>query len=549
MNHMKTATWSLTRRITLGFAVLLAVIFGLGGFALLRLSALTTSIAQVADTTVPSVVMLDEVGADVRDQFLMGPRILAAKGDERDRLQNIVIDQEKQVQQLLAQYEATLGTDPEERKLFEDIKRAHQDVLTTRDQMVELSREGKNAEHDRMSNVVQQPNRDRLLAALSAGTAYTNRQGQAVAAAGKRAALVDSRTFLIVMASSIVIAAVMFYLIIVTTNRTLKEITASLERGAVQTASAANQVSASSHKLSAGANQQAAAVEETSTSLEEMLTMVRSTADNAQKAKALASEARGTAESGLQTMGGMLEAMASIASAGQEVAKIVKNIDEIAFQTNILALNAAVEAARAGEAGAGFAVVADEVRSLAQRSAAAARDTSEKIDAAIASTVRGRECSNDVRRSLSEISQNVNAPEAVVVEIATAASEQAQGIAQIGSALTQIDRVSQSNSASAEQSASAAEELNIQAETLRRSVTQLQGLLGGTVSATGSDHSSPVALHAPVRPTGPAEGFGPSTTNRRYMLGDTRQRALKAIPMPDDHGAAADSEDVNFTNF
>src|SRR3984885_4385043 len=511
MNHMKTATWSLTRRITLGFAVLLAVIFGLGGFALLRLSALTTSIAQVADTTLPSVVMLDEVGADVRDQFLMGPRILAAKGDERDRLQNIVIDQEKQVQQLLAQYEATLGTDPEERKLFEDIKRAHQDVLTTRDQMVELSREGKNAEHDRMSNVVQQPNRDRLLAALSAGTAYNNRQGQAVAAAGKHPA--------------------------------------SLERGAVQTASAANQVSASSHKLSAGANQQAAAVEETSTSLEEMLTMVRSTADNAQKAKALASEARGTAESGLQTMGGMLEAMASIASAGQEVAKIVKNIDEIAFQTNILALNAAVEAARAGEAGAGFAVVADEVRSLAQRSAAAARDTSEKIDAAIASTVRGRECSNDVRRSLSEISQNVNAPEAVVVEIATAASEQAQGIAQIGSALTQIDRVSQSNSASAEQSASAAEELNIQAETLRRSVTQLQGLLGGTVSATGSDHSSPVALHAPVRPTGPAEGFGPSTTNRRYMLGDTRQRALKAIPMPDDHGAAADSEDVNFTNF
>ncbi len=142
---------------------------------------------------------------------------------------------------------------------------------------------------------------------------------------------------------------------------------------------ASSQLARSSQNLSAGANHQAASVEETSASLEEISSMVRATADNAHKAKTVASETRLMAQTGSgnmvdmdRTMGEMNQAMAAIESSSGEVAKIVKGIDEIAFQTNILALNAAVEAARAGEAGAGFAVVADEVRSLAQRSAAAA---------------------------------------------------------------------------------------------------------------------------------------------------------------------------------
>ena len=144
-----------------------------------------------------------------------------------------------------------------------------------------------------------------------------------------------------------------------------------------------------SQTLASGASEQAASVEETSASLEEISSMIRSTADNAEKAKALAGEAHAVAQTGSRTMVEMTQAMAAIDTSSAEVAKIVKNIDEIAFQTNILALNAAVEAARAGEAGAGFAVVADEVRSLAQRSAAAAKETADKIEAAIASSRNG----------------------------------------------------------------------------------------------------------------------------------------------------------------
>ena len=142
--------------------------------------------------------------------------------------------------------------------------------------------------------------------------------------------------------------------------------------------------------------------------------MIRSTADNAEKAKSLAGEAHAVAQAGSRTMVEMTQAMAAIDSSSAEVAKIVKNIDEIAFQTNILALNAAVEAARAGEAGAGFAVVADEVRSLAQRSAAAAKETADKIEAAIASSRNGSVSCAKVGESLTQIANKVSSTDALV---------------------------------------------------------------------------------------------------------------------------------------
>src|SRR4029453_446326 len=231
-----------------------------------------------------------------------------------------------------------------------------------------------------------------------------------------------------------------------------------------------------------------ASVEETSASLEEISSMIRSTADNAEKAKALAGEAHAVAQAGSRTMVEMTQAMAAIDTSSAEVAKIVKNIDEIAFQTNILALNAAVEAARAGEAGAGFAVVADEVRSLAQRSAAAAKETADKIEVAITNSRKGSECTAKVEESLAHIAERVNSTDSLVAEIATAAREQAQGIEQINVAIAQLDKISQSNSASAEESASAAEELDAQAAALKEMVERLRQLVG---CAAASPPSSP----------------------------------------------------------
>jgi methyl-accepting chemotaxis protein len=297
--------------------------------------------------------------------------------------------------------------------------------------------------------------------------------------------------------------------------------------------------------LSSGASEQAASVEETSASLEEISSMIRSTADNAEKAKTLAGEAHAVARAGSRTMVEMTQAMAAIDSSSAEVAKIVKNIDEIAFQTNILALNAAVEAARAGEAGAGFAVVADEVRSLAQRSAAAAKETANKIEAAIASSRNGSVSCAKVGESLTQIASKVSSTDALVAEIATAAREQAQGIEQINTAITQMDQITQTNSASAEESASAAEELDAQASSLKDMVGQLLQLVGGAAAVLDPTPSRARLSQVAVFTHQPAPRPRPRPQPNKSLGAGPR----KGIPMPGDATPVADHDDDKFENF
>ena len=279
--------------------------------------------------------------------------------------------------------------------------------------------------------------------------------------------------------------------------------------------------------------------------------MIRSTADNAEKAKSFANEARLAAQTGAQTMVEMNTAMHAIEASSAEVAKIVKNIDEIAFQTNILALNAAVEAARAGEAGAGFAVVADEVRSLAQRSAAAAKETAEKIEAAIANSRRGSISCTKVGESLEEIVAKVASADALVAEISTAAKEQSQGIQQVGVAMTQLDKVTQGNATNAQQSASAAEQLNSQAHVMQDTVSFLRSLVSGVQAGSRNGTVAPRA-RATLRQPQALPSRASARPALRYEgsarpLADAR-RAGSQIPMPEDKGGA-DQEDRNFTNF
>ncbi len=262
-------------------------------------------------------------------------------------------------------------------------------------------------------------------------------------------------------------------------NRTIEGLTA----GAEQTNSAAGQVSSASQSLAQGASEQAAALEETTSSIEEMSSMVKQNAVNAEEAKGLAAAARGNAEKGTEAMTRMSTAIDDIKKSSDETAKIVKTIDEIAFQTNMLALNAAVEAARAGEVGKGFAVVAEEVRNLAQRSAEAARNTSDMIEGAVKNADNGVEISKEVAGVLEEISDGSSKVNDLVAEIAAASDEQAQGAEQINTAISQMDSVTQSNAATAEESASAAEELSAQAEELSRIVQELRRALVGSSSS------------------------------------------------------------------
>jgi methyl-accepting chemotaxis protein len=356
--------------------------------------------------------------------------------------------------------------------------------------------------------------------------------GRAVAAAGDTV-----RQSFIVIGSAVGLASLLGLLLgtglIRSTSRVLRTISDTLEDGATQAATASGQLATISQTVAAGCSEQGSSVAETSTALEQMSAMIRSTAGNAAQAKDLAIQARAAAETGARTMIDMNAAMQAIEDSSAEVAKIVKDIDEIAFQTNILALNAAVEAARAGEAGAGFAVVADEVRSLAQRSAAAARATAAKIEAAITSSRHGGESCDRVGASLDEIAAKIAAADTLVAEIATAAREQSQGIGQIGAAMTELDKVTQENAARAEEGASAAAELTSQSQVMREHVEWLRSLVSaaakgaGTASSVARPAAAPrqVALPRPARPT-PAR-----------------------IPMPGDERTAVDAEDRHFKDF
>ena len=244
-----------------------------------------------------------------------------------------------------------------------------------------------------------------------------------------------------------------------------------------RTSRLAVQIAASSESLADGASEQAASLEETSAALEEISSTIARNADHAQEASKLAKTARATADRGVDEMKEMVSAMNEIKEADDNISRIIKTIDEIAFQTNILALNAAVEAARAGEAGMGFTVVADEVRTLAQRSSQAACETAEWIEDAISKTHRGNEISERVSVSLDDIVSTSHKVDELIAEIATASKEQSRGIQQINSAVSQMDKVTQANASLSDECANASGQFRLQSESIRQELDHLIGVV------------------------------------------------------------------------
>jgi len=260
---------------------------------------------------------------------------------------------------------------------------------------------------------------------------------------------------------------------------TLGDSIAELRDGADQVQNAASQVAASSQSLAQGASEQAASLQETSASAVEINSISRKNTGNSRSTAELLAQSQTKVTQANQHLHEMVRSMNGITESSGKISKIIKVIDEIAFQTNILALNAAVEAARAGEAGMGFAVVADEVRSLAQRSAQAAKDTATLIEDSIAKSSEGTHKVDQVAGAIQAVTEDTARVKTMVDEVSLGSEEQSRGMDQIGRSITQMEQVTQTTAASAEESAAAAEELSAQSETMKDIVERLHSMVSG----------------------------------------------------------------------
>ena len=497
------------KRIALIVSILCLALVAVGGFAIVRLIALNALSGQIADQALPKVTAMARINQRQAENQLRMARLLRATDPEvRKRLKAEITGFLTQNAEDMKIYE-DLITQPEDRKLYDQFLAARQTNNVTRARFYELLESDYPAaqvyaETDVVTAYTAYSKAGQVLAKFN--TEHGESLGNQIASDVAHTVRLLIIVTVLVLIGSLVISVFTIRAIL----KVLNSVTEALDAGSKQTTSAAAQVSSASQTLAGGATEQAASLEETSASLEEISGMTKRNAENAQKAKELAGTARHAADTGVADMAAMKTAMDEIKASSDDIAKIIKTIDEIAFQTNILALNAAVEAARAGEAGAGFAVVAEEVRNLAQRSAQAAKETATKIEGAITKTSQGVTISRKVATSLEEIATRSRQVDELVVEIATASTEQDQGINQVTVAVAQMDQVTQSNAASAEESASAAEELNAQSMALQEIVRDLLRL-------TGQDNA------------GHEEAAAPETAAARRRLSERKTSVSVAI--------------------
>ena len=359
-----------------------------------------------------------------------------------------------------------------------DIGRAFHTLDQANQKSQQLLLHGEQAQAQESFIEESNPEFEKVLTAIGGLQQEMNRREEAATAAADAQSL-TAQTVIFVVVGAVTVGLLCFGVLVVRRVKTgLLQAVHALSHTCSGTAAAAAQVSQGSQTLARGASQQAASLEETSASSEEVSTMARR---NAESSKLAAERMEHAAESIVEANGRLKQMVASmnaIQSSSDKVSKIIRNIDEIAFQTNILALNAAVEAARAGESGLGFAVVADEVKNLAQRSAEAARNTAVLIEESIASSKEGKSKVDQVASAIDSITTTADEVNKLVEEIRRGSEEQARGIEQVSQALAQMQEVTQTNATSAEEGAAAGEQLTVQSQSLQQTVRGLAELVG-----------------------------------------------------------------------
>ncbi|HVU16634.1 MAG TPA: methyl-accepting chemotaxis protein [Candidatus Didemnitutus sp.] len=523
--------WTIGKRIALAISVLCVLIGAVGAIVWVSLGTIRGHATALNVDVMPGVIVSSRISALNAQNYA---RVMAYGGDltadERAALKKKMSEVSASQNEFVAAYEKTI-TQKADRDLYDRMLTARANYIAARTKyMAEIDAANK-AEANRALKELVYPANDAYGTALETLFSYNANNGHTISDAITAQSRQTTTIVLVVALSAIALGAIFGTIVTRSTGAALKSVTVQLAAGSEQTTAAAGEVSATSQSLADGASEQAASLEETSASLEEIASMTKRNAESAAQAKGLASETRSAAERGASSMAEMKQAMDAIKDSSSNIAKIVKTIDEIAFQTNILALNAAVEAARAGEAGAGFAVVSEEVRSLAQRSAAAAKETATMIEESVNRSGRGVAISATVASSFDEILGKARKVDGLVGEIATASNEQHQGIGQVTQAVAQMDKVTQANAAGAEEAAAAAEELNSQARVQLEQVRILEQLAGFEAagktlaeSVAQPRHASPrlqTPKLSPAKPeSAPAKLAVPARGTRPAVNGD-----------------------------
>jgi len=479
------SNWSIGRKIAVGFLLVLMQALSVGMFGLWMTKRTARDLDLVSAEFLPETELATRVERELlnaRIHFIYFVTIQKEGSLEKGwvRFRN--------AEQVLPKLRESVNTAEEFADMRPDVEQLCRDFASYRpvlERIIDVVQKGQNHGPEFADLIKEWA---RLGGAMADSAGRLSHHGSAATDGSAKEAAQRLHVGTAVMAGSclagLLIGLALAYLVTRNVAQSLGKLTLDLGESARRVADAASQVSGSAQALAQGASEQAASLQETSASSEQIRAMASQNRKNSIAAADNMGEVSEHVGGANRNLDQMLASMEGINSSSDKISRIIKVIDEIAFQTNILALNAAVEAARAGEAGLGFAVVADEVRTLAQRCAQAAQDTDVLIRESIAKSSDGSTKMGEVAAAVKSITDSIVKVMTLVEEVKHGSEEQARGIEQVARAIAEMEKTTQTTAANAEESASASEELRGQSEALQAIVMRLDSMVhGGSLAA------------------------------------------------------------------